>query len=145
MAKNALGMGKVVEECKACPKWLSWTHVKRNCPKKGRPFTHTANGVKCTKYHDSLLLSSKSKYCEAAHVEVVDVNAVDISKTVLLAQQEIPAAAVGKPCNICDPTQCAIVFWDTGSAVCICTHQWAASREIVGKPKAVFIKCQQEA
>ena len=24
--------------------------------------------------------------------------------------------------------------------MCICTHQWAASREIVGKPKAVFIK-----
>ena len=130
---NAAEKGWVMEEKKGCIRCLSWNHQRPACPKRSRPCHEKINGSPCPKSHDSLLHESGSKYCEVNHVRT-EVNAAEWH------DQRVLLAVEGVDVVVGEETREAQGFWDNGATLCLCTHSWAKSVGLKGKPASIFLK-----
>ena len=124
--------GRKIESVRGCPKCTSWAHEAKDCW-DNRPLIcrKMDNGVQCNKPHHSGLHSSKSHYCSANVVVNASIN--DSGEIILLGMQQVQVKT-----DMGDGT--AILFYDGGSTITLCRHDWARSHGLTGRPLRIYIK-----
>merc|ERR1711867_189863 len=87
--------------------------------------------VPCGRAHLEMLHASKNAYCNANNV--VSVSVAESGDVVLLGVQEVEVrAAQGR--------KAGILFFDSGSTLTLCRHEWAREAGYVGRPISLFMK-----
>ena len=72
MKLSSAEKGAVVESSGACPRCLSWRHVKEEqCGRRPPSCDKLTSGSKCKRAHHSLLYESHNVYCEASSLSIV--------------------------------------------------------------------------
>ena len=117
MALTPQGMAERLERAKGCPKCTSWRHAAKDCrnPRTTICKVPEGNGV-CDRAHNDLLHGSGSAYCESN--AVINVSITERGEIVLLGVQRVEARCV-------EGRQDAIMFYDSGSTLTLCRHEWA--------------------
>ena len=121
-----------LEKAGGCPKCTSWRHSAKDCrnPRTTICKVPVGSGV-CDKPHNDLLHDSGSAYCDSN--AVINVSITERGEIVLLGMQEIKVQAKrGR--------QEGILFYDSGSTLTLCRHEWAVKAGYKGTPISIFLK-----
>ena len=138
---TAVDHGKKIQELNACPRCTSWLHQAENCRRQTGPICNrTFNGARCQRMHADILHDSQNSYCEA-NVVVLTAKGTRCgnAKTVLLEIQEVVIRAS------LNAIITALLFWDPGATLSLCTHIWASKHCLTSRPCTVYLKVVNKA
>ena len=132
MAMSSVDKAARIERAKGCPKCTSWGHQLPACRvRRPDPCRQpVANGL-CDRLHHVSLHDSKNQYCNANPVVNVSINSK--GQMILLGVQQVHVETV-------EGDKTAILFYDSGSTLTLCTHSWARSKQLQGDPVTIYLK-----
>ena len=121
-----------LEKAGGCPKCTSWRHAGKDCRNQRSTICKVPVGAGvCDRPHNDLLHESGSAYCDANFL--VNVSISERGDLVLLGVQRMEVQ--GR-----HGRQEGIVFYDSGSTLTLCRHDWAVKAGYQGKPISIFMR-----
>merc|ERR1711867_402982 len=120
-----------IERAGGCPRCSSWRHGPADCRNR-RPTlceVKVGSGV-CDRPHLQILHESKNAYCHANSVVNASIN--ERGDLVLLGVQKVKVAG--------QQSGEGILFYDSGSTLTLCRHDWARRQGYVGRAVEIYLK-----
>ena len=110
--------GARLEKAQGCFKCTSWLHQAKDCrdPRTEGICKFKEGSQVCNGIHNEVLHGSKNTYCEGN--SIVNMTTNERGELVLLGVQKVEVKGANGRSD-------GILFFDSGSTLTLCRHQWA--------------------